>query len=502
MSEEPEGQFEPAVAASAVIAAVLIRACVGLHTHSGFNAPPLHGDFEAQRHWLEITLHLPISQWYKYDLEYWGLDYPPLTAYHSLLLGWIADWINPSWVALDDSRGLETHEVRAFMRFTALATELGIYVPAVWLIVHSWCKHRSNALPTSLLVILLQPALILIDHGHFQYNSAMLGFAHWAVVMFDRKQYAIGSIFFCLSLCFKQMALYYALPIFFYLLGVCLSEASRLGALRGVYTLAKIGVTTILTFSVILAPFALSSMDDLVQVFRRVFPIQRGLYEDKVANVWCSISVVIKLRQLLELNRLVLVSAVSTLLAVLPTSMYLLLHRKITTNTLLYALLNSSLAFFLLSFQVHEKSILLPLMPSILLMVSDSDSKLGHRWFQNVAVFSMFPLLKRDGLVVPYWITLGIWNAVVMQVDVDGKRQRNSNWIQKLEMISYTGMLLWHLGEGFITPPSRYPDLFVVLNVLWSAGHFALLFVHFNVRQFGLSSAIDKSRDGSKKKEQ
>ncbi|KAI8802905.1 ALG6, ALG8 glycosyltransferase family-domain-containing protein [Cladochytrium replicatum] len=53
----------------------------------GFNTPPLHGDFEVQRHWLEITLHLPISQWYKYDLEYWGLDYPPLTAYHSLLLG-------------------------------------------------------------------------------------------------------------------------------------------------------------------------------------------------------------------------------------------------------------------------------------------------------------------------------------------------------------------------------------------------------------------------------
>lgn len=54
---------------------------------SGFNTPPMHGDYEAQRHWMELTTHLPITQWYFYDLQYWGLDYPPLTAYHSWLLG-------------------------------------------------------------------------------------------------------------------------------------------------------------------------------------------------------------------------------------------------------------------------------------------------------------------------------------------------------------------------------------------------------------------------------
>jgi alpha-1,3-glucosyltransferase len=53
----------------------------------GFNTPPMYGDFEAQRHWMEITIHLPLSKWYTYDLQYWGLDYPPLTAYHSWLLG-------------------------------------------------------------------------------------------------------------------------------------------------------------------------------------------------------------------------------------------------------------------------------------------------------------------------------------------------------------------------------------------------------------------------------
>jgi hypothetical protein len=47
----------------------------------------MHGDFEAQRHWLEVTSNLPVSDWYRQtadnDLQYWGLDYPPLTAFHA-----------------------------------------------------------------------------------------------------------------------------------------------------------------------------------------------------------------------------------------------------------------------------------------------------------------------------------------------------------------------------------------------------------------------------------
>ncbi len=58
-----------------------------LTTYLGFNTPPLFGDYEAQRHWMEITNHIPILKWYKYDLDWWGLDYPPLTAYHSWICG-------------------------------------------------------------------------------------------------------------------------------------------------------------------------------------------------------------------------------------------------------------------------------------------------------------------------------------------------------------------------------------------------------------------------------
>lgn len=71
-------------------------ACVVSLPVLGFNTPPMFGDFEAQRHWMEITSQLPISQWYFYDLQYWGLDYPPLTAYHSWVLGKMSFFEVPS----------------------------------------------------------------------------------------------------------------------------------------------------------------------------------------------------------------------------------------------------------------------------------------------------------------------------------------------------------------------------------------------------------------------
>ena len=51
----------------------------------------MFGDFEAQRHWMEISLHLPLKEWYYYDLQWWGLDYPPCTAYLSLLFAKLYD---------------------------------------------------------------------------------------------------------------------------------------------------------------------------------------------------------------------------------------------------------------------------------------------------------------------------------------------------------------------------------------------------------------------------
>ena len=72
----------------------------------------MYGDYEAQRHWMEITTALPVGEWYRNstdnNLQYWGLDYPPLTAYVSWFFGRVAQQLAPELVELHTSRGIET----------------------------------------------------------------------------------------------------------------------------------------------------------------------------------------------------------------------------------------------------------------------------------------------------------------------------------------------------------------------------------------------------------
>ena len=98
--------------------ALLLRWCVTYHSYSGEGKPPMFGDYEAQRHWQEITLNVPIEKWYinttNNNLQYWGLDYPPLTAYHSLVMGYVANMINSSYIKLHESRGFSSESHKYF----------------------------------------------------------------------------------------------------------------------------------------------------------------------------------------------------------------------------------------------------------------------------------------------------------------------------------------------------------------------------------------------------
>lgn len=68
-----------------------------------------------------------------------------------------------------------------------------------------------------------------------------------------------------------------------------------------------------------------------------------------------------------------------------------------TLPILPWAMLSSSLSFFLFSFQVHEKTILVPLLPLNLLLSAAPQNSFTFEWcvlVNNVAVFRyVFPIL-------------------------------------------------------------------------------------------------------------
>lgn len=114
-----------------VACAVAFRVLVSVNRHSGQEKPPLHGDFEAQRHWMEVAVNLPASQWYSNssvnDMAYWGLDYPPLAGYLAWALGQGFARVLPESVALMTSRGLETDAVKLGMRLTVYLVDLACF---------------------------------------------------------------------------------------------------------------------------------------------------------------------------------------------------------------------------------------------------------------------------------------------------------------------------------------------------------------------------------------
>lgn len=78
------------------------------------------------------------SKWYYNssinDLDYWGLDYPPLTAMHSYAMGKAFQKVLPDAVKLKTSRGYESPKLKFLMRLTVLLSD--ILIPAL-ILFHS-----------------------------------------------------------------------------------------------------------------------------------------------------------------------------------------------------------------------------------------------------------------------------------------------------------------------------------------------------------------------------
>jgi alpha-1,3-glucosyltransferase len=70
-----------------------------------------------------------------------------------------------------------------------------------------------------LAAILLQPASLLIDHGHFQYNNISLGLATAAASVVAAGYDCAGSALFCLALNHKQASAMHSSEAFWVLNG-------------------------------------------------------------------------------------------------------------------------------------------------------------------------------------------------------------------------------------------------------------------------------------------
>ncbi|GAB2288853.1 hypothetical protein Dimus_023163 [Dionaea muscipula] len=475
--------------------ALLVRVAVSFHSYSGAGNPPKYGDFEAQRHWMEITINLLAKEWYcnstSNDLSYWGLDYPPLTAYQSYIHGLFLNSVLPDSVSLFTSRGHESYLGKLLMRWTVLSSDILVFFPAVFYFIVAYARPTKGPshIAWHIAVILLSPWLIIIDHGHFQYNCISLGLTLGAVAAILSNRELVACTLFCCALNHKQMSAYYAPAFFCHILGRCLKRRNP------ILEVAKMGIIVLGTFAVIWWPY-LHSLESCLQVLSRLAPFERGIYEDYVANFWCTTSVLIKWKKLFTVQSLKLLSLSATTLSALPSMIQQI--RTPSNQGFLYALLNSSFSFYLFSFQVHEKSILLPLLPASLLAL---EEPLIYGWLTHFGMLSMFPLLCRDKLKLAYIALSALFTLVYY---APGRRQhsrvkqyRPSILKSSIIIALILSSLVLHVVYVAVNPPERYPFLFEAIIMLLCFTQFALVAVYSNTKQWMISdepSLIDKEK--------
>lgn len=143
--------------------------------------------------------------------------------------------------------------------------------------------------------------------------------------------------------------------------------------------------------------------------------------------------------------------------------------------------------------QVHEKSILLPLLPLAALLGREQPDLLC--WLNAVAVFSMAPLLRKDGLALAAPAATAACHAAIQlaaaaapRAGARGRKQAAAAaqgalpraWVRlgcRLSLAVCAAMLA---AWAAVPPPPHLPFLYDALVVTWSFLHFAALWGYTN----------------------
>ncbi|KAI0774376.1 glucosyltransferase [Fomes fomentarius] len=393
-------------------------------------------DFEVHRNWLAITHSLPISKWYYDTTSEWTLDYPPFFAYFEKLLSFPAYLVDPRIVDLNNLN-YDAWSVVAYQRATVIVTELVLGVAVLKFIRGAENPAMQRIISASLF---LHPGFLIVDHIHFQYNGFMFGILLWSILMARNDRKLASGFLFAVLLNFKHIYLYLAPAYFIYLLrSYCLSPTYTL--LPGRFL--SLANAVILTCLASLGPFLL--MGQLPQLLSRLFPFTRGLNHAYWApNVWALVTAldrvslkVISRGQLdgLSINESGVTSTSrglvgDTVFAVLPTvkpihtfaitvAFQTIYMGKLWTNTsyksFVTALTLCGFTSYMFGWHVHEKAILLVLVPLSLLAAENNEYFRTFTIASVAGVYSLFPLLFTPAETLVKIVYSVLWAVFVLR---------------------------------------------------------------------------------------
>ena len=376
-------------------------------------------DFDVHRHWKAVTRHLPVEQWY-FDADPDGggvrtvhtTDYPPGFLFFESF--WSknfitqqlidAGWLDEKCLALlDDDENEPSKACVAFLRSSVIISDLvfwlGSWMATTALVTMKGTKQQpqqQRQFWAAFLALVFNPGMLWLDHVHFQYNSLVLGilFVSLSFLLLGNNSNSSSQNFhsyhlaaaasFATLLTLKHLYLVQALWYFCYLLRrYCFVEETRKSKNdnngsnskkpKEVFCFRNFVVVAAVTATTFVQPFlpfllAHNPVEQLVRIFRRLFPFGRGLVHDYWAgNIWALFMGLNKVLTitLAKSNGTVLSEpqpfhvSLILLLSLLPGALYAWKAAAERSNDmLLESFAYTSFAAFLTAYHVHEKAIM------------------------------------------------------------------------------------------------------------------------------------------------
>nr|CAG4647935.1 EOG090X06YP [Moina brachiata] len=384
-------------------------------------------DFEVHRNWLAITHSLPLKEWYVDATSPWTLDYPPLFAWFEYLLSQLAGFFDSEMLVVQNLNYASQNTI-LFQRLSVIATDV-IYAIGVQKCIKAITSQKTKdrrdfekwfSAPTILaFLVLCNAGIFLIDHIHFQYNGFLTGILLLSIAAVLQNENIKGAFWFSVLLNFKHIYVYIAPVYFVYLLRSYCFDLKNSAWSFHLKRLILLGVVVLSIFGITYGPFAFQ----LGQVFSRMFPFEnRGLCHAYWApNFWALYNIVDKILSVIarrldiihpevttiasmtgglvkEFEHTILptimpkVTLLCTLLAITP-ALLVLIKQPNQPRVFVRAIVLCAFASFIFGWHVHEKAILMVIIPySLLAILNPHDARLflilsitGH--------VSLFPLL-------------------------------------------------------------------------------------------------------------
>ncbi|KAH3843091.1 probable dolichyl pyrophosphate Glc1Man9GlcNAc2 alpha-1,3-glucosyltransferase [Dreissena polymorpha] len=411
----------------AVIAVGIALSCFKLLLINSYKST----DFDVHRNWLAITHSLPVRKWYYEETSQWTLDYPPFFAWFECALSQLAAFFDPAMLKVENVDYRSSATI-LFQQLTVIVSDV-MLIYAVYELYAFYQKTQPkvtehedffrNPVLVQCTLLLTNFGLLIIDHIHFQYNGFLYGTLLLSIVRIYQGRHMSAAFWFAALLNFKHLYLYVAPAYFVYLLRCYVFQSKDDGSLNwrsfSILRLIGLGSIVLFVFGISLGPFVI--LNQLEQLKTRLFPFKRGLCHAYWApNFWALYNVADKAATVVgtklglvsignhtasmtgglvqEFKHAVLpsvtplVTLVLTAFSILPC-LYLLWSGPKGPQSFVRALVLCGFGSFMFGWHVHEKAILMMIIPLCLLVQERKRDASVLLLMSTIGHYSLFPLL-------------------------------------------------------------------------------------------------------------